>query len=89
MKVFKIVRIDSDTSNHSYYIVYKRKLFSWKRITIYRSSISSVIRNLCAEFINPKIYIELNNKDIDNYIGKTNTRPGLGRVENKDKDEGI
>ena len=45
MKVFKIVRIDSDTSNHSYYIVYKRKLFSWKRITIYRSSISSVIRN--------------------------------------------
>lgn len=27
--------------------------------------------------------------DIENYIGKTNTRPGLGRVENKDKDENI
>ncbi len=81
MKTFKIVRIDSDNSNHSYYIVYKRKLFSWKRVTIYRSSINSVIKSLCAEFINPRIYIELNNNDIDNYIGKTNTRPGLGRVE--------
>lgn len=89
MKTFKILRIDSDNSNYSYYIVYKRKLFSWKRVTIYRSSVSSIIRNLCAEFINPRIYIELNNNDIDNYIGKTNTRPGLGRVENKNKDESI
>ena len=89
MKVFKIVRIDSDTSNNSYYIVYERKFLSWKRIGINRCSINSVVRSLCAAFINPKIYIELNNKDIENYIGKTNTRPGLGRVENKPKDENI
>lgn len=89
MKTFKILRIDSDNSNYSYYIVYKRKLFSWKRIAIYRSSINSVIKSLCAEFINPKIYMELNYTDIENYIGKTNTRPGLGRIENKDKDEDI
>ncbi len=89
MKTFKIVRIDFDYSSHSYYIVYKRKLFSWKKVRTYRSSIDSVIKSLCADFINPKIYIELNNNDIENYIGKTNTRPGLGRIEIKVKDEDI
>lgn len=89
MKTFKIVRIDFDYSAYSYYIIYKRNFLFWKRIGINRVSINSVIKSLCAEFINPKIYIELNNKDIENYIGKTNTRPGLGRVENKDKDENI
>ena len=81
MKTFKIVHIDSAISNNFYYIIYERKFLSWKRLYINRSSIDSVIKSLCAEFINPKIYIELNNKDIENCIGKTNTRPGLGRTE--------
>lgn len=86
MKVFKIVCVNSITSNQYRYIVYIRKFLCWKKFRVHRGSINSLIRSLCAEFINPKIYIELNNED---YIGKTNTRPGLGRIENKSKDENI
>ena len=89
MKVFKIVSILPISSNQYRYVVYKRKFLCWKKFRVHRGSINSLIRSLCVEFINPKIYIELNNNDIEDYIGNTNTRPGLGRVENKDKDESI
>ena len=89
MKTFKIISILPVTSNQYHYVVYIRKFLSWKKFHVYRSSINSVIKSLCAEFINPKIYIELNNDEIEYYIGKTNTRPGLSRVENKPKDENI
>ena len=86
MKVFKIVSILPISSNQYRYIVYRRKFLCWKKFRVHRGSINSLIRSLCVEFINPKIYIELNNED---YIGETNTRPGLGRIENKPKDENI
>lgn len=89
MKTFKIVSILPISSKQYHYVVYIRKFLSWKKFRVYRSSINSVIKSLCAEFINPKIYIELNDDEIKDYIGKTNTRPGLGRIENKDKDENI
>lgn len=89
MKIFKIVSILPISSKQYHYVVYRRRFLCWKKFRVYRASINSVIKSLCAEFINPKIYIELNNNDIDDYIGKTNTRPGLGRVESKVKDENI
>ncbi len=81
MKTFKIVSILPISSKQYRYVVYKRRFLCWKKFRVYRSSIDSVIKSLCAEFINPKIYIELNNKDIENCIGKTNTRSELGRTE--------
>lgn len=89
MKVFKIVSINPITSNQYRYVVYRKTFLCWKKFRVHRGTINSLIKNLCAEFINPKIYIELNNNDIENYIGETNTRPGLGRIENKVKDEDI
>lgn len=89
MKTFKIVSILPISSKQYHYVIYKKTFLCWKKFRVYRGTINSLIRTLCAEFINPKIYIELNNDEIEYYIGKTNTRPGLGRIENKDKDENI
>lgn len=89
MKVFKIVSILPITSKQYHYVVYRKKFLCWKKFRVYRGSINSLIRDLCVEFINPKIYIELNDDQIKDYIGETNTRPGLGRIENKSKDENI
>lgn len=89
MKVFKIISILPISSKQYHYVVYRKTFLCWKKLRVHRGTINSLIRNLCAEFINPKIYIELNNDEIEYYIGKTNTRPGLGRVENKPKNENI